>query len=101
MTEMQAAIGPGPNREAGALYEQRIANATFLTGHLREGVQTPIVHPGYRHVYHQYTIRVLSSNRNEWAKQLRHEGIGTRQYIIRFAIHQQPYYRRMLRYVSS
>ena len=93
MTEMQAALGIAQIGKLEYFTQKRIANASFLTGRLKEVVQTPIVRPGCRHVYHQYTIRVLS-NRNEWMKQLRAKGIDTTIHYP-LPIHQQPFYRRM------
>jgi perosamine synthetase len=92
MTEIQAAIGLVQIEKLEQFTEQRIANALFLTEHLSEVVQTPVVLSGYRHVYHQYTIRVPGNqNRDEWAKRLQARGIGTGiHYPI--AIHQQPFY---------
>ena len=63
MTELQAALGLAQLEKLESFTQRRIANATFLTQHLKGAVQTPLVRPGYRHVYHQYTIRV-PSNRN-------------------------------------
>jgi perosamine synthetase len=93
MTEIQAAIGLAQLEKLENFTQRRIANAAFLTQHLKGAVQTPIVRPGYRHVYQQYTIRV-PSNRNEWAERLHAQGIDTAiQYAI--PIHQQAFYRRM------
>src|SRR5712692_206247 len=71
--------------------KQRIANAGFLTTRLKGVVPTPVVRPGYRHVYHQYTIRVPSV-RNEWVTKLRIQGVET---VVQYAIpiHRQPFYR--------
>jgi len=92
MTELQAALGISQIEKLGYFTEQRIANATFLTERLKGSIQTPVVRPGYRHVYHQYTIKV-PSNRNEWAAKLHAQGIET---AIHYAlpIPQQPFYRR-------
>ena len=92
MTEIQAAIGLVQIEKLERFTEQRIANAMFLTKHLSEVVQTPVARPGYRHVYHQYTIRVPGNkDRDEWAEKLQARGIGTGiHYPI--AIHQQPFY---------
>jgi len=92
MMELQAALGIAQMEKLGYFTEHRIANAAYLTEHLKGMVQTPIVRPGYRHVYNQYTIRV-PSNRNEWAAKLLAQGIDT---AIRYPlpIHQQPFYRR-------
>jgi dTDP-4-amino-4,6-dideoxygalactose transaminase len=92
MTEIQAAIGLVQIQKLEQFTERRIVNAMFLTEYLSEVVQTPVVHAGYRHVYHQYTIRVLGTHhRDEWAKILQARGIGTGiHYPV--AIHQQPFY---------
>lgn len=92
MTEIEAAIGIAQLENLEDFTQRRIANATFLTEHLKGAVQTPIVRPGHRHVYHQYTIRV-PSNRNEWVAKLASQGIETGIYYP-IPIHQQPFYRR-------
>jgi len=91
MTELQAALGIVQIGKLERFTRQRIANATFLTERLKDVVQTPLVHPGRRHVYHQYTIRVLAK-RNEWMQQLRAKGIDTAIHYP-LPIHQQPFYR--------
>ena len=93
MTEMQAALGIAQMAKLEYFTQRRIANATFLTEHLKGMIHTPVVLSGYRHVFHQYTIRA-SSGRDEWATQLRTQGVDT---AIRYPlpIHQQPFYRRM------
>ena len=93
MTELQAALGIAQIEKLEYFTKRRITNAAFLTQRLKGVVQTPVVRPGFRHVYHQYTIRV-PSRRNAFVTQLRTRGIdSTIHYPI--AIHQQPYYRRM------
>ena len=91
MTDIQGAIGLVQIEKLEQLTERRIANAAFLTERLRVSVQTPVVRPGYRHVYHKYTIRV-PGDRDEWARKLQARGIGTGIHY-RFPIHQQPLYR--------
>src|SRR4030042_5089408 len=57
MTDVHAAIG---NAQLGKLdihNARRAQNAAFYDSHLK-GVATPFVPEGYKHVYHQYTIRV-------------------------------------------
>src|ERR1700694_1750282 len=76
MTELQAALGSAQLEKLEHFTERRIANAAFLTEHLKGAVQTPVVRPGYRHVFQQYTIRV-PSDRNEWAERLRSRGVNT------------------------
>lgn len=92
MTELQAALGIAQIEKLECFTKKRIANAAYLTERLKGVVQTPIVRPGYRHVYHQYTIRV-PANRNEWIAKLHARGVDTTiHYPI--PIHQQPFYRR-------
>ncbi len=91
MTEIQAALGLVQLEKLEQFTEQRIANAAFLTECLGRLVQTPIARPGYRHVYHQYTVRV-PHGRDEWQRQLHTRGIGTAVHYP-LAIHQQPLYR--------
>ncbi len=92
MTEMQAALGVAQIEKLEYFTERRIANATYLTEHLKGTVQTPIVRPGYRHVYHQYTIRIIAK-RNECMTELREKGIDTAIHYP-LPIHLQPFYRR-------
>ncbi len=91
MTEMQAALGLVQLEKLDRFTAQRITNAAYLTAALHEVVQTPVVQPGYRHVYHQYTIRV-AEKRDEWAAKLRQHGIGTGIHYP-LPIHSQPFYR--------
>ena len=64
MTEMQSALGLIQTEKLEMFTERRIANAAFLTKRLGGSVQTPVVRSGCRHVFHQYTIRVLTIGRN-------------------------------------
>ena len=92
MTELQAALGIAQIEKLEHFTQRRIANATYLTNNLQGIVQTPVERPGYRHVYHQYTIKI-PSKRNEFMTELRARGIDTTiHYPI--PIHQQPFYRR-------
>lgn len=90
MTDMQAAIGLVQIEKLEAFTERRIAHAAFLTEYLAEAVQTPVTRQGYRHVYHQYTIRV-PEKRDEWVKKLYAQGIGTGVHYPRIIPH-QPFY---------
>jgi len=91
LTEIQAAIGLVQLAKLEQFTEKRIANASFLTERLRGAVQTPLSRPGYRHVYHQYTIRV-PGNRDEWVTKLHARGVGTGVHYPT-PIYQQPFYR--------
>jgi perosamine synthetase len=92
MTEIQAALGGAQIEKLEYFTRQRIANAAYLTEHLKGTVQTPVVRPRYRHVFHQYTIRIPSM-RNECMTELRAKGIDTTIHYP-LPIHQQPFYRR-------
>lgn len=92
MTELQAALGIAQIEKLEHFTQRRIANATYLTNNLQGIVQTPVERPGYRHVYHQYTIKI-PSKRNEFMTELRARGVDTTiHYPI--PIHQQPFYQR-------
>ncbi len=92
MTEMQAALGLAQMEKLEQFTQRRIANAMFLTECLSKFVQVPVVNPGYRHVFHQYTIRVPEGqDRDEWARRLQTRGIGTGIHYP-CPIHKQPLY---------
>ena len=93
MTDIQAAIGLAQCEKLAFFTERRIANAAYLDQQLRPYIQTPVVRPGYRHVYHQYTIKV-PSGRNAWQQTLHERGVGT---AIHYPcpIHQQPFYQEL------
>lgn len=78
MTDIHAAIGRVQLSRLKKWTEKRLSNATFLTSRIT-GVITPYVPDRYCHVFHQYTIRVLS-NRDKFADQLKNRGIGTGVY---------------------
>ena len=92
MTEMQAAIGIAQIEKLEFFTQRRIANAAYLTNNLKDIVQTPVVRPGCRHVYHQYTIKI-PSNRNELMIELRARNVDTSIHYP-LPIHLQPFYRR-------
>jgi dTDP-4-amino-4,6-dideoxygalactose transaminase len=96
MTDVHAAIGLAQLGKLAQFNQQRRANAQYLTEHL-EGVTTPTAPEGFRHVFHQYTIRVPSGKRNELAAYLRENGVGTGIYYP-VPIHQQTYYVNELGY---
>ncbi|HEV2660330.1 MAG TPA: DegT/DnrJ/EryC1/StrS family aminotransferase, partial [Ktedonobacteraceae bacterium] len=94
MTEMQGALGRVQLAKLERFTARRIANAAYLTQRLRGAVQTPVERSGYRHVYHQYTIRIVQQ-RDEFAAYLRERGVGT---AVHYAvpIHRQPFYREQV-----
>ena len=92
MTEIHAAIGLAQLPKLETFNRQRITNARYLSARLRN-VITPQVPAGYRHVFHQYTIRV-PGNRDALAEGLRQRGIATGIYYP-LPIHQQTLYQQM------
>ena len=75
MTEIAAAIGISQLQKLPAWTEKRIANATFLNERLgTAGIKIPHVPEGYKHVYHQYTIRV--QDRESVIQKLADRGVG-------------------------
>ncbi|GCE20969.1 DegT/DnrJ/EryC1/StrS family aminotransferase [Dictyobacter kobayashii] len=93
MTEIQGAIGIAQVKKLEDLTQRRIANAHYLSEQLQDAVQTPVTRPGYRHVYHQYTIRITRMDRNQCAIKLRDCGIETTVHYP-LPIYRQPFYRR-------
>ncbi len=78
MTDVAAAIGRRQLTQLDTWTEQRRSNASRLDAGLK-GVATPVVPDGYRHVYHQYTIRV-EGNRDAIQQGLKDRGIGSAVY---------------------
>jgi len=90
MTDVHAAIGLAQLQKLERFNQARIANARFLSEHLR-GVVVPTVPEGYRHVFHQYTIRVPGGRRDAVLEGLRERGIGTGVYYP-VPVHKQTVY---------
>ncbi len=79
MTDIAAAIGIVQLKKLDKFNEKRIANAKYLTERIDKinGITAPFVSADVKHVYHQYTIRVGRSRRNELMEFLNSKGIGT------------------------
>jgi dTDP-4-amino-4,6-dideoxygalactose transaminase len=90
LTDLQAAIGLAQLDRLAEFTHRRIANAAHLSRQLRN-VVTPRVRPGYRHVYHQYTVRI-PRGRDEALRHLRAAGVGASVHYPT-PVHQQPLYR--------
>ena len=97
MTDVHAAIGNAQLAKLDDHNNKRCANARFYDAHLK-GVTTPFVPEGYKHVYHQYTLRVPDGKRDALREFLKEKGIGTEVYYP-VPIHQQSFY--MERFGSS
>jgi perosamine synthetase len=99
MTDVHAAIGLAQLKKLEGFNEARIANARYLTEHLKR-VVTPHVPQGHRHVFHQYTVRVPDGRRDALATHLRENGVGCGIYYP-VPIHKQSYYTQQLGYDDS
>jgi dTDP-4-amino-4,6-dideoxygalactose transaminase len=94
MTDIAAAIGLVQLGNLPEWTEQRIQNADYFCEMLRS-VKTPVTRPDYRHVFHQFTVRVPDGvDRDAAVKQLNERGVGARVYYPR-PIHQQPVFQKM------
>ena len=78
LTDVAAAIGRRQLTQLDGWTEKRRSNAARFDNELK-GVTTPVVPAGYRHVYHQYTIR-LESDRDSVQEGLKARGIGSAVY---------------------
>ena len=61
---------------------RRRGNAAWYDHRLRgiPGITTPVALPENQHVYHQYTIRVVSGDRDAFAQRLQEQGVGSGVY---------------------
>jgi perosamine synthetase len=92
MTDIHAAIGRVQLTRLSAWTKKRRRNADFLSSRL-QGVEVPTEQNGFKHVYHQYTIRV-ADDRDGFAKALKEEhGVGCGVYYP-IPNHQLPSLRR-------
>ncbi len=76
MTDIAASIGIVQLSKLEEMTKARIANAAYLTkGLSAKGIETPYVPDSYRHVFHQYTIRI--QERERVARSLKDKGVGS------------------------
>ncbi|MBB2481629.1 DegT/DnrJ/EryC1/StrS family aminotransferase [Bacillus sp. APMAM] len=96
MTNICAAIGLGQLEQINYFTSQRINNAKLLNEGLSNlnWLQIPYVPSNYKHVYHQYTIKIRDKKRKNVIIKLEEEKIG---YGIHYPtpIHLQPYYKML------
>jgi len=92
MTDISAAIGLCQLKKLPEFNQRRIENAKYLTELIRnERIITPKVRENCKHVFHQYTIRVMD-DRDKIADTLNEKGIGTGIYYP-IPIHKQKLYK--------
>ena len=92
MTDIAAAIGRAQLAKLDRFNERRRRNASVLDEGLAgiDGVTAPRERPGYRHVYHQYTVRI-ARDRNDFQSKVSELGIGTAVHYP-VPINRQPLY---------
>jgi perosamine synthetase len=99
MTDIHAAIGLAQLKKLERFNQKRQANAAYLKEHL-ERVAVPYTPEGYEHVYHQYTLRVPSGQRDALRSHLQACGVGSEVYYP-VPVHQQSFYTAELGYQVS
>ena len=100
MTSIAAALGLTQLEKLNILNERRRHNARLLSELLSNtGLVLPMEKPGYKHVYHQYVVRVdperVGIDRDVLAKQLHKYGIETAIHYP-LPIPDQPFYRSLV-----
>jgi dTDP-4-amino-4,6-dideoxygalactose transaminase len=99
MTDIHAAIGLAQLQKLERFNQARIANARYLSENLA-GVRVPTAPDGYRHVFHQYTVRVPNGRRDALAEHLKANDIGYGIYYP-VPVHRQTLYTETLGYDVS
>ena len=95
MTDIAAAIGRAQLAKLDRFNDVRRRHASVLDEGLTgtPGIILPRERRGYRHVYHQYTIRV-EGDRDLFQRRLKELGIGTAVHY-EVPVHHQPLYRSL------
>jgi dTDP-4-amino-4,6-dideoxygalactose transaminase len=93
MTNIHAAIGMAQLGKLESFNQTRIANAAYLSGCLPlDRVHVPRARPGTRHVFHQYTVRIMPPlERDKVRERLAAAGVGTEVYYP-VPVHKQQLY---------
>jgi perosamine synthetase len=94
MTDIHAAIGLEQLKKLEARNQQRRLNASYLNKHL-QGVITPATPAGYKHVFHQYTVRIPGGRRDALRAYLGEHGVGSEVYYP-IPVHKQRFYSEQL-----
>lgn len=79
MTDIHAAIGRIQLKRLSGFTRRRIEIANFYNKNL-SNVIIPSVPAGFKHVYHQYTVRIVDSNRDSFASELARRGVPSGVY---------------------
>jgi perosamine synthetase len=90
MTDIHACIGRVQLQKVEGWTKKRIDNAKFFDENLK-GVITPYVPPYLKHVYHQYTIRVVGHERTKFIEAAHKQGVALNVFYP-IPVHKLPAY---------
>ncbi|MBW2976390.1 DegT/DnrJ/EryC1/StrS family aminotransferase [Candidatus Woesearchaeota archaeon] len=98
MTDICAAILLEQLKKVDFITKKRIENAVYLSKGLGKikGIAVPVVKQGYKHAFHQYTLKIWDDfklNRDELAEHLSKRGIGSAVYYPK-PLHLCEHFRR-------
>jgi len=86
MTDIVAAIGLEQLKKLEKFNKKRISNANYFNKNIKtKGINLPRIKKGYRHVFHQYTIRITDQcpvSREKIIKKLKENGISSAIYYL-------------------
>lgn len=99
MTDIAAAIGIEQLKRINNFNQKRIRNAKMLTEGLKniKGLITPTVKKNYKHVFHQYTIRVTNEfkmTRDKLSQYLKDKDIGNVIFYPK-PLHLHPHFKKL------
>ena len=98
MTELSAAIGIAQLKKLEFFNSRRIENALYLKEKIKiPGIITPKLKPRYRHIFHQFTIRVTKKykmTREELIKKLKQNDIECEIYYP-IPTHKQTLFKKL------
>jgi dTDP-4-amino-4,6-dideoxygalactose transaminase len=96
LTNLAAAIGMAQLEQLENWIAKRIANAKKYNEAFKDldFLQTPYAPKKYRHVFHQYTLRVSPKERESFMKYLADKGVGSGIYYP-CVIYKQPLYKKL------
>ena len=98
MTNIEAAIGVEQLKKLEKMNRARAKNAVYLNKKFADtkGVVTPKVPKNYRHVYHQYTLKIddnYSLSRDKLLTKLRKNGVDARIYYPKL-LSDEPFFKQ-------
>ncbi len=93
MTDIQAAIGVEQLKKLGKMNTRRSKNSKFLTEELENisWLETPYVDGNVKHAWHQYTVKVNGTFRDDFVGYLNSNGVGARVYYPKLSYVQPAY----------